>query len=169
MLIVKTVAFPGVITAFQPLTYPGSSAGSITSGTVPPTLFGSTTTGHGQNAVIGATWGVTSIQITSGGAGYTTAPTIAFSSGAAAATAVLGPLGGNPSVPCYFQQRLVLAAPLAAPQTEYFSVPGAPYNFNTHLVTQADDAITAILVSKELNAIKSLIPMPAGLVTLTGT
>jgi hypothetical protein len=168
VLIVATLSGSGVAT-FQPLTFPGSSVGSITSGTVPPNIAQIGTSGHGSGVIITVTWGVVSIQINNGGSGYTSAPAITFSSGAAAATAVLGTVGGNPSVPCYFQQRLALASPLTAQQTVYLSTPGSPYNFNTHQIIQPDDAITAPLVSKQLNVVKSMVPMPAGLIIVTAT
>jgi len=167
VLIVQSIGGGGAITAFQPLTFPGSSAGSITSGNPPGSM--TALTGNVPATINTLNWGVNSIQITAPGTGYLTPPAVTFSSGAAAATAVLGPQGGNPSVPCYFQQRLVLAAPQTAPQTLYFSIPGSPYNFNTHQIIQANDAITAPLVSKELNTIKSMLPMPAGLVVLTSS
>jgi hypothetical protein len=76
--------------------------------------------------------------------------------------------GVNPAVSSYFQQRLVYAnggGQLVA--TFWASKVGAPYNFDISNPTQADDAITAALVSLEVNEIKSLIPMPSGLIALT--
>ena len=71
---------------------------------------------------------------------------------AAGATAVLGPTGvGNPAVPAFFQQRLVLAAPLSNPQTLYMSLPGLYfYNYDTSNPSQDDDAITAPLVQGQV-------------------
>jgi hypothetical protein len=76
--------------------------------------------------------------------------------------------GVNPAVSSYFQQRLVFAnggGQLVA--TFWASKTGAPYNFDFSNPTQADDAITGALVSLEVNEIKSLVPMPTGLVALT--
>ena len=76
--------------------------------------------------------------------------------------------GVNPQVSSYFQQRLVYAnggGNLA--QTFWTSKVGAPYNFDISNPSQADDAITADLVSLEVNEVKSLVPMPSGLIALT--
>jgi hypothetical protein len=70
----------------------------------------------------------------------------------------------NPQVSSYFQQRLVYAnggGNLVA--TFWASKTGAPYNFDISNPTQANDAISGELVSLEVNEIKSLIPMPTGL------
>jgi hypothetical protein len=74
----------------------------------------------------------------------------------------------NPAVSSYFQQRLVFAnggGDLV--DTFWMSKTGAPYNFDISNPVQANDAITASLVSLEVNEIKSLIPMPTGLIMLT--
>jgi hypothetical protein len=70
-------------------------------------------------------------------------------------------------VPCYIQQRLALASKIATPNVIDFSQPGAPYNFDISLPLQADDAITIALVSKQLNTVVSMVPMPYGLIVLT--
>jgi hypothetical protein len=74
----------------------------------------------------------------------------------------------NPAVSSYFQQRLVYAnggGQLVA--TFWASKTGAPYNFDVSNPTQANDSISGALVSLEVNEIKSLVPMPTGLVALT--
>ncbi len=124
--------------------------------------------GAGTGATFTVTWKIVGVSITNPGTGYTSPPTVTFSSGAAAGTAVLGPTGvGNPSVPAFFQQRLVLAAPESNPQTLYFSRPGAYFNYDTSTPSQDDDAITAPLVSGALNNIKAMIAQPGGLVVLS--
>lgn len=126
------------------------------------------TSGAGTGATFNVTWGVYTVDITNNGSEYLTAPTVTFSAGAAAGTAVLGAKSsGNPSVPAFFQQRLVLAAPLAAPQTLNMSRPGLYYNYDVSTPAQDDDAITASIVSGQLNNIKALIPQPGGLIVLT--
>ena len=126
------------------------------------------TSGSGTGATFNLTWRVLSITITEGGDGYSSAPTVTFSAGTAAGTAVLGPVaGGNPSVPAFFQQRLVLGASDDNPQTLYFSQPGLYYNYNVSNPSQDDDAITATIVSGQLNNIKALIPTPGGLIVIT--
>ncbi len=166
VLIVKTVSGGGAVTAFQPLTYPGTSIGSVTSGTPP---VNATSTGPGTPVVINTlVWGVGSINMAQQGSGYITVPVITFSAGAGAATAVLQTASfGNPAVPAYFQQRLVLAGPSASPQTFYMSRPGSYYNFDKSNPVQADDAITGTITSGQLNTIQNLVSMPSGLVALT--
>lgn len=74
----------------------------------------------------------------------------------------------HPQVSSYFQQRLVYGNGGGnLVQTFWASKTGAPYNFDFSNPTQANDAITGALVSLEVNEIKSMIPMPTGLVMLT--
>lgn len=126
------------------------------------------TSGAGTGAQFTLNWQVREIVITTAGSNYAAPPAVTFSAGAAAGTAFLGPSGlGNPSVPAFFQQRLVLAAPTTNPQTLFMSRPGLFYNFNVSEPVQDDDAITATLVSGQLNNIKSLIAQSGGLIVLT--
>src|SRR5262245_3961669 len=77
-------------------------------------------------------------------------------------------IGVFPQVSSYFQQRLVYAnggGDFVA--TFWASKVGGPYNFDVSNPVQANDAITGTLVSLEVNEIKSLIPMPTGLIALT--
>lgn len=76
--------------------------------------------------------------------------------------------GVNPAVSSYFQQRLVYAnggGDLV--DTFWASKTGAYYNFDISNPIQANDALSGALVSLEVNEIKSLIPMPTGLIALT--
>jgi hypothetical protein len=76
--------------------------------------------------------------------------------------------GVNPQVSSYFQQRLVFANGGGnLVQTFWMSKVGAPYNFDISNPIQANDAITGALVSLEVNEIKSMVPMPTGLILLT--
>lgn len=113
-------------------------------------------------------YGVLSIALTNPGSGYSTVPNITFSAGAAAATAVLSdPTSGFPSVPAFFQQRLVLGGQTTAPQTLFMSQTGNFYNFNISNPVQDTDAITATLVSGLVSNIKAMIAQPSGLLVLT--
>ncbi len=124
--------------------------------------------GAGTGATFTVTWKIVGVNVTNPGSGYTSPPMVTFSSGTAAGTAVLGPTGvGNPSVPAFFQQRLVLAAPPSDPQTLYMSRPGLYFNYDTSNPSQDDDAITAPLVSGALNNIKAMIAQPGGLIVLS--
>lgn len=163
-LVVATIDGSGNILTFRPFTWPGSSPGSITSGSPPSNPI---STGVG-GITFNMTWGVSAINMTYAGAGYTSVPAITFSSGAAAATAVLSTASaGNPSVPIFYNQRLWLMGPPGAPQQFNASVPGAYYNFNTTVPALADNAIQGTLVSTELHTIKAAIQSPGGLIILS--
>ncbi len=124
--------------------------------------------GGGTGATFTVTWKVVGVLMLDSGTDYNAPPTVTFSSGAAAGTAILGASGvGAPSVPTFFQQRLVLAAPTSNPQTLYMSRPGLYFNYDTSMPSQDDDAITAPLVSGQLNNIKSMIAQPGGLIVLS--
>lgn len=95
-------------------------------------------------------------------------PTVAFSAGAATATASLtSATNGYPTVPGFVQQRLVLAGAAGAPQTFHLSRPGSYYNFDISSPVKDDDSITGTLVSGVLNTIKSIVPSTAGMLILT--
>jgi hypothetical protein len=146
-----------------------ASGGSITSGSTPSNPIAQiSTSGAGTGATATVTWGVTRGIVLTQGAGYIVTPTVVFSAGSAAATATLtANSNGNPTVPSFFQQRLVLAAPLGAPQTFYMSQPGSYFNFNITDPTVASNAITETLVSGVLNTIKSIVSSTAGMLVLT--
>ena len=133
ILIVATEA-AGVVTAWTI-----SSAGTVVSGSTPANpVVQLSTNGAGTGATATLTWGVGFVTVTGPGSGYTSTPTVTFSAGAATATAVVSSTAaGNPSVPGFFQQRLILAATPVAPQTFYMSQPGAYFNFNVSQVTLA--------------------------------
>lgn len=145
------------------------SPGAITSGSVPSNpISQSSSTGGGSGATMTATWGVGQVIPQTQGSGYVTAPSVVFTPSGATATATLSPTGnGNPGVPSYFQQRLVLAGTNAAPSTFWMSQAGFPFNFNTHNPIQADDAISGTLVANTLSTIKSIVSVPAGMLIFT--
>lgn len=168
VLQVDTVA-AGVVTAWLPVTTAGSNSGSVTSGSTPANPVAQlSTTGAGAGATANLVWGVGVITVLNSGAGYVATPTVTFSAGAATATATLSATSnGFPSVPGFFQQRLVLAAPTGSPQTFYMSRSGEYFNFDTSQISQASDAITGTLVSGQLNTIRSMVPQTTGLLILT--
>lgn len=168
LLRVATVTAPGGdILTFQPITFPGSNPGNLTS-TPPANPITVLSLGDLlSNATVNVAWGVGRVDIIDGGVGYTSVPAVAFSTGAATATAVLGPpSSGNPTVSTYHQQRLCYAGPAGNPQQFNMSKPGSYYNFDVTNPAQPDDAISGSLVSSQLNSIKALISMPSGLVML---
>jgi hypothetical protein len=85
-------------------------------------------------------------------------------------TLVLSPGTGNfPSVVTYFQQRRVYASGPNAPDTYYMSQPGRFNNFDSRLPTIDSDAIIGSPWSLQVDGIQFMVPMPGGLVTLTGS
>ncbi len=159
---VSTVGGAGDVTAATVTT-----RGTVTI-TMPTNPFQPLSGGHGTGAQLNLNWRVKFATMIQQGSGYASVPAVTFSSGAAAATAVLGvATTGNPSVAAYFDQRLVLAGPAGAPQTFYMSKPGSSYNFDVSIPTQADDSIVGSIKSGQLNTIKSMLPMSAGLVMLS--
>ena len=166
VVLIATNVAAGVITAWAV-----SSAGAVTSGSTPANPVAQiATSGGGTGATATITWGVSQVIVTGAGAGYTGTPTVTFSAGAATATAVLQSAGnGNPTVPSFCQQRLVLAGQLGAPSTFYMSKPGAFYNFDKSSPSRQDDAISGTLVSGQLNTIKAVIASTAGMIVLTDT
>jgi hypothetical protein len=167
-VIVNAVA-AGAISSYKAITVTGANPGSVVSGSTPANPVAQlATSGVGTGATANLVWGVGMIQVLNSGAGYVSTPTVTFSSGAATATATLSATSnGYPSVPGFFQQRLVLASPTGAPQTFYMSVPGQFFNYNVSTITQSTDAITATLVSGQLNTIKSMVPQTSGLLVFT--
>lgn len=155
-----------------------TNAGSITSGITPGNQVAPVSCSvpgflafsfSGGVFGVSFTWGVISVVGVSGGAGYTSVPNVAFSAGAAAATAVLAPSSaGNPGVPGFIQERLMLAAQTSSVQSFNMSQPGSFYNFNITNPIQDDDAISGTIISEELNDIRSLTPVPTGIMALTG-
>lgn len=161
---VQAIGAGGSVTAITVL-----NPGSVTSGTTPTNPMAMiSTSGTGTGLTISPSWGVGAVIIINAGVGYGSTPTINFSTGAATATATLqAASNGNPAVPAFFQQRLVLAAPNGAPQTFYMSQPGAYFNFNITDPVQSDNAITGTLVANTLNTIKAIVPSTAGMLILT--
>jgi hypothetical protein len=168
VLVVRTVA-AGVVTAWENPLAGFGNRGSVTSGATPANpVIQLSTSGAGAGATANLTWGVGLVQVLNSGAGYVATPTVTFSAGAATATAVLSATSnGYPSVPGFFQQRLVLAAPTGAPQTFYMSQPGKYFNYNVSIFSQAGDAITGTLASGQLNTIREMISQPTGLLMFT--
>lgn len=73
----------------------------------------------------------------------------------------------NPGTCCFFQQRLYYGGSNLDPQTFWASQPGLYNNFNFSNPTEANDELEDTLISKQVNAIKNMLPMPGGLVIFT--
>lgn len=90
-------------------------------------------------------------------------------SGGATASLVVGPETGTyPAVPAYYQQRRAYGNTLNQPDTYFMSQPGAYSNMDAGIPTSADDAITGTPWSEQINGIQWMVPMPGGLVVMTG-
>lgn len=82
---------------------------------------------------------------------------------------VIGPQTGTwPSVPAYFQQRRAYAGTPNQPDTYWLSQPGLFHNFDSRVPTIDSDAITGTPWSVQVDGIQFMVPMPGGLVVLTG-
>lgn len=87
----------------------------------------------------------------------------------AAATAHIGPSTGTyPSVVSYFQDRRFYADSTGQPDTYWGSQPGLFTNFDTAIPVVDSDAITGTPWAQQVNGIQAMVPMPGGLVILTG-
>ncbi len=127
-----------------------SSAGdayTLSGGTSGATPSGATLSGAYQGLTGGA------------GAGGT-APT---------ATLDVGPTSGTyPGVVAYFQQRRIFANTFNNPDTFWTSKTGLYANFDSSIPVKATDAITASPWTEQVNGIQWLVPMPGGLIAMTG-
>ena len=76
--------------------------------------------------------------------------------------------GNNPGAVSFFQQRAYYGGSTTFPASFWASQPGAFQNFNESQPVQASDTITGTIVSNQLNQIRHMLPMPGGLIFLTG-
>jgi len=105
------------------------------------------------------------------GQNYKTGDTITVTGDGSGATATLqvGAANGTyPSVVAYFQQRRAYANTLNNPDTYFMSQPGSFTNFDARSPTIDSDAIIGAPWSIQVNGIQFMVPMPGGLVVLTG-
>jgi hypothetical protein len=156
---------PGQVTA---ITITAGGAGYVAS-TTTATVFG---TGSGASVIpIVVSGAVVAAMILNGGQNYAPGATISFggAGAGAAGTVTVGPQSGTyPSTTTYFQQRKWYAGPTNFPETLYASKPGAYKNFDRSVPTVDDDSLELTLASLQVNNIKWMIPMPGGLVVLSG-
>jgi hypothetical protein len=171
VFVVASVDFSGIITAFQPMGYPGSNPGTIATGSTPANPIIQTDPGPGQDpTTVDVNHEINNLILNNTGSGYTSVPVVTFSSGTATATAALQTTAaGYPGVPAIFQQRLALAAKILAPQVIDFSRTGAYFNFDVSDPIQPDDAISVELSSGQLNSIRHMVPMQSGLIVFTNS
>lgn len=76
--------------------------------------------------------------------------------------------GNNPSCVTFFQQRAYYASSASQLATFWASQPGNFNNYNYSNPITAGDTIQGTIVSTQLNQIKHMLPMPGGLIMLTG-
>lgn len=132
-----------------------------------------TSTGSGAiiEPVVDSGGGVAGYVVVNGGENYADTDTITITADGAGATADLniGPQTGTyPGVVSYFQQRRAYANTLNNPDTYYMSQPGAFLNMDSSIPSSDTDAIVGQPWSQQINGIQALVPMPGGLVILTG-
>lgn len=101
-------------------------------------------------------------------------PTLTGGSGtggtAPTATLNIGPTSGTyPGVNAYFQQRRFYANSFNNPDTFWASRTALYQNFDTSIPSVATDAITASPWTEQVNGIQWLVPMPGGLIAMTGS
>lgn len=168
VVVVDTVS-GGAILTFFPISHAGSNPGILTAGSTPTNPVAQvSTSGGGTGATVNLVWGVQQTVLVDGGSGYSSTPTLVYNPAGATATATLASAStANPTVPGFFQQRLVLAAAVGSPSELDFSHPGSFFNYNISSPIQADDAISVSLASGSLETIKSLTSTAPGLIVFT--
>lgn len=114
---------------------------------------------------------VVSYIVENGGQNYLPTDTLAVSGDGTGAmgSVQVGPATGTyPGTPAYDQERRAYAYTLNQPDTYFFSQPGSFTNFDSRIPTIDSDAIIGSPWSTQVNGIQWLVPMPGGMVVLTG-
>lgn len=146
---------------------------NYTQATIGYTVTTGTGSGFEGTPLVDGTGAFSGFLIQAAGEGYLPGDTIAITdsgsgSGATAALSIGPQAGTYPSVPAYFQQRRVYAGSLNSPDTYWMSKPGLFSNMDFSIPVQASDAIIGTPWAQQVNGIQFLVPMPGGLVVLTG-
>jgi len=158
----------GEVVSVTPTSFGGSYSQATTSYTI------GTTSGVGAVIIpIVANTQVVGYIVSNGGSNYVQGNNIVITSSGsgtlATATLNIGPQTGTyPGTCAYFQQRRVYAFTLNNPDTYYMSQPGAFSNMDSSVPTTDSDAIVGAPWAQQINGIQFLVPMPGGLVILTG-
>lgn len=92
----------------------------------------------------------------------------AVGSGAVAALTISPETGTYPATAAYYQERRVYASSINNPDTYWMSQPGLFANMDSSIPVTDADAITGTPWAQQVNGIQWLVPMPGGLVVLTG-
>lgn len=115
--------------------------------------------------------GVVAYIVNNGGKNYAQSDTITITANGtgAVATLTIGAIAGTyPGTCTYFQQRRGYGFTLNQPDTYFFSQPGAFSNMDSSVPTIDSDSITGAPWAQQINGIQWMVPMPNGLVILTG-
>lgn len=158
---------PFALAAIQGLTITAGGSGYSTAAA---TITSATGSGFSANGVCSGGAVVAWVVVTPG-SGYQDTDTVVITGDGSGATAtpVIGPSSGTyPSVVAYFQQRRVYASTLNEPDTYFMSQPGAYTNFDARIPPIDSDAITGTPWAQQVNGVQFMVPMPGGLVVLTG-
>lgn len=148
------------------------SGSGYTQATIGYTVNTSTGSGFsGEPIVVGGSF--VGFVIENGGEGYAPTDTITITDSGggtgAAATLVLGPESGTyPGTVAYYQQRRAYASSLNNPDTYWMSQTGAFSNMDSSIPTIDSDAIAGTPWAQQVDGVQFLVPMPGGLVILTG-
>lgn len=159
----------GALLNVNPISLGSGYTQTTTSATV------SSTSGSGAivDPIVNAAGGVSGYLVPNGGQSYsaTTDSLVIFGSGTSASASLnIGPQTGTyPSTVAYFQQRRIYANTLNNPDTYYMSQPGAFLNMDSSIPSSDTDAIVGQPWSQQINGIQFMVPMPGGLVILTGS
>ena len=145
------------------------NTGALYSGSVPANpVVQVGSSGVGSGATFNLTWTNGQIQLYNGGIYNSTPDVLISGGGGASATAIMTTsVIINPTVPGFFQQRLLLAAGIQSPGTLTFSQPGSYYNFNVSNPVEPDDSISETLASGQLETIVAVVPTAPGLILFT--
>lgn len=157
----------GQITAVVP-TAPGS--GYVQS-TITYSVTTSTGTGFSGTPIVSATGTFVGFIVVNPGKNYAPADTITIATGGTGATATLtigARTGTYPGVPAYFEQRRMYANTINEPDTYWGSQPGAFLNMDSSIPLIGSDALVGAPWAQQINGIQAMVPMPGGLVVLTG-
>lgn len=139
----------------------GATTASVTSGTGAGFI--------GEPIIVGGA--LVAFLIQNGGELYQNGDTITITGDGTGATAslVIGPESGTyPGTVAYYQQRRAYASSLNNPDTYWMSQPGAFSNMDSSIPISDSDAIVGTPWAQQVNGVQFMVPMPGGLVVLTG-
>lgn len=136
------------------------------------TIVFNTSTGTGaQVELIINNGGLIGTIVQNSGQNYALTDTASISgagSGATVSLTIGAETGTYPGTVQYYQQRLVYANTINAPDTQFFSQPGLYTNFDSSIPTVDSDSITATPWGVQINGIQFMVPSIQGLLTFTG-